>query len=61
MDYKGSDAIERNGVFFSLTSDDHPAAALSSSPHRTLPGNLAIVALSIREVTKIYPFSRISN
>lgn len=48
--FKGSDAVERNGIFFSVTNDDHPVAALSSRPYRVLPGNVATVALSIREV-----------
>ncbi len=50
IDFKGSDAVERNGVFFAVTNNDHPVCSLESSPFRTLPGTVATVGLSIKEV-----------
>ncbi len=54
VEYKGSDAVERNGVFFSVTNDDHPVSSLASRPYRTMPGTVATVALSVREVSTKY-------
>ncbi len=40
--------MKRNGVFFAITSKDHPLFALNSNLYRAIPGSISTLALRIR-------------
>ena len=49
--YKGSDAVERKGVFYAISDRDHPATKLMQSPFKISRGMAAEISLSIHKVS----------
>ena len=43
----------RDSVFFSLTNADHPVAGLSKTSYRARLGQVNIVSLTVREVSRV--------
>ena len=48
--FKGSDAVERKGVYYAISDRDHPSTKLLQSPSKISSGMAAQVRLSIRKV-----------
>jgi len=49
--FKGSDALERDGVVFSLSGLDHPVTKLLQSPFKVSKKTLALVSISKKQVS----------
>ena len=52
LSWKGVNAVQRNAVFYSMTSRDHPVFALYRDQYRANPGEATTVALRIRSLTR---------
>ena len=50
LKYKGSDAVERKGVYYAISDRDHPAATLMQIPNKISRGMAAQISLNIRKV-----------
>lgn len=50
MIFKGSDALERRGVFYTISGIDHPITKLMQSPKKIPRGTNALVGLSSYQV-----------
>ena len=50
LSWKGVNAVQRNAVFYSMTSRDHPVFALYRDQYRANPGEATTVALRIRSL-----------
>jgi hypothetical protein len=48
--YKGSDAVERKGVFYAISDRDHPATKLLQTSNKISTGMATQISLSIRKV-----------
>jgi hypothetical protein len=51
--FKGSDAVERRGVYFAINDEDHPATKLMQSPNKIGRGMAAQISLSVNKVLKL--------
>lgn len=51
--FKGSDSVDRRGVFFALSNQDHPVTKLLQSPLKVTRGNAVLISLEIKEVNTI--------
>lgn len=49
--FKGSDSVERRGVFFSISDQDHPVTKLLQSPYKLTKGIATLVGLSYKKVS----------
>jgi hypothetical protein len=47
---KGSDAVERRGVYYAINDEDHPATKLMQSPNKISRGMAAQISLSVTKV-----------
>ena len=50
--FKGSDALERKGVFYTVSDMDHPITKLLQSPYKVPRKSNVLISLS----TKVVPF-----
>jgi hypothetical protein len=48
--YKGSNAVERKGVYYAVSDRDHPAAVLLQTAKKISRGMAAQISLNIRKV-----------
>ena len=48
--FKGSDAVERRGVYYAINDEDHPATKLMQSPNKISRGMAAQISLSVSKV-----------
>jgi hypothetical protein len=44
--YKGSDAFQRRGIFYTVSGLDHPVTKLSKRPFKATQGTSVLVSLS---------------
>jgi hypothetical protein len=49
--FKGSDALERKGVFYTVSDIDHPITKLMQSPYKVPRKTNILVSLSTRQVS----------
>jgi hypothetical protein len=49
----GSTAAEREGAFYHLSANDHPAFGLNKDPKRLSPGTLSLVGITRKAVSVI--------
>jgi hypothetical protein len=59
--FKGSDAIERQGAFYALSSHDHPIANLLQSPKKVSKGKSVKIGLNILKVDSMKKQKIIKN
>ncbi len=50
LNLKGSDAVERSGLIYSIANQDHPLLTLNTRQYKAISGMLTTVALSVRLV-----------
>jgi hypothetical protein len=50
--FKGSDAVERRGVYYAINDEDHPATKLMQSPNKISRGMAASISLSVNKVRR---------
>jgi hypothetical protein len=48
--FKGSDAIERRGAFYTISDEDHPITKLMQSPKKVPKGTNVLIGLNIYKV-----------
>ncbi len=48
--FKGSDSVERKGVYFAVSDQDHPVTKLLQSPFKATKGTATLVGLSYKKV-----------
>ena len=51
--YKGSDAVERKGVYYAINDEDHPATKLMQSPNKISRGMATQISLSVTKVSHL--------
>jgi hypothetical protein len=52
--FKGSDALERKGVYYSISNQDHPVTKLLQSPLKAQRTANVLISLSTKQVSSYY-------
>jgi hypothetical protein len=50
LTFKGSDALERKGVFYAISEKDHPITKLMQAPYKAPRKSNVLVSLTTRQV-----------
>ena len=48
--FKGSDAMDRNGVFYAISENDHPVTKLLQLPFKAQPATNVLISLNKQQV-----------
>ncbi len=48
--FKGSDSVERRGVYYTISDKDHPVTKLLQSPYKLTRGTAVQIGLGYRKV-----------
>ncbi len=51
--FKGSDALERKGAYYTVSDKDHPITKLMQSPYKVPRRTNVLVSLTTREVRRV--------
>ena len=52
--FKGSDSVERKGVYYTISEKDHPVTKLLQSPYKVTRGTAVQIGLGYRKVEHIH-------
>jgi len=51
--FKGSDALDRNGVFYTISENDHPVTKLLQLPFKAQRGTNVLISLNVQQVRDV--------
>lgn len=52
--FRGSDAMDRGDIYYTISNQDHPASALMQSPNKVSRGASTLIGLTLKEVSRLH-------